>query len=68
MNNVYKKYYKLKKYNEEGLKLLNRKKYLLYKLYLKEYEKEKREYVKVYKQKEGINMKKCGTYPSQRDN
>ncbi len=36
--------YKLKNYNEEGLRLLNKKKYLLLKLYLRELEKEVKEY------------------------
>ena len=38
-----KEYYKLRNYNEEGLRLRNKKKYLLQKQYLLELQKQKQE-------------------------
>ena len=46
---IMEKKYGFKNYNEDGLRLLNKKKYLLFKLYLKELEQVQREYVKKLK-------------------
>ncbi len=43
--------YKIKNYNEEGLRLHNKKKYLLQKLYLLEYLKLKQEALGEYEKK-----------------
>ena len=43
-----KKYYRLKNYRE-GLRILNKKKYLLLKKYLEELKKEEKEYIKKLK-------------------
>ena len=43
---------RLKNYNEEGLRLRNKKKYLLLKQYLLEKAKEQQEYLEEYAQKQ----------------